>query len=143
MTRVPTRTPTADAPDEAESAPLDVDLDGQPLLWTKADVARVTRAGGTHDMRELAAALLGRTDVSVSVTGQTWRGPGTASVDLKLPGPDDELRIWPESDGTEFAAGAAACALGGGLTIAHIGRAARRTPCTSGRRPRPRRLDIL
>jgi len=93
-------TATVDAPDEVESAPLDVDLDGRPLVWTKQDVARVMRAGGTHDMRELAAALLGRTDVSVSVAGQTWRGPGTASVDLKQLGPDDELRIWPESDGT-------------------------------------------
>jgi hypothetical protein len=89
-----------DVEDDVVTEPLDVDFDGRRFVWTKDDVARVARAGGTHDLRELAATLLGTTDVRVTITGQTPAGSGSARVELPALGGEDELRMWPEQDGT-------------------------------------------
>jgi hypothetical protein len=90
----------ARAGDDTDTAPLDVEFDGRRLVWTKEDVEHVVRAGGTHDVRELAAALLGESDVRVTVTGITSAGSASARVDLSALGSEDELRMWPERDGT-------------------------------------------
>jgi hypothetical protein len=83
-----------------QAVPTELDFDGRRLVWTREDVGQVARAGGTHDLRELAAALLGPTDVRVTVSGQTPAGSASARVELAALGPEDELRMWPEQDGT-------------------------------------------
>lgn len=94
--------PAAPAPPSAElPATLDVEVDGHHLTWTLDQVRAVPRAGGTHDVRELASALLGVTDVTVWLEGlQEGAGARSAKIDLRRLGSTDQLRVWPELDGT-------------------------------------------
>ena len=89
-------TPSAAATDDS----LRVAFDGHTEVWSKEVVRNVPRGGGTHDVRELAARLLGDVDVTLSVAGHTEAGERAAVINLAKLGPDDELRIWPEDDGT-------------------------------------------
>jgi hypothetical protein len=87
-------------PEEEVPATLSVRFGARELSWTQDEVREVPRAGGTHDLRELTAHLLHTVDVTVRVVGQTELGERTATVNLAALGATDQLRIWPETDGT-------------------------------------------
>ena len=89
----------AEAPAPKDGS-LQVTFDGRPLAWTKEEVRAIPRQGGSHDMRELVARLLGDTNVMLDVAGTTEDGERRAAVNLAKLGPDDELRVWPDEDGT-------------------------------------------
>lgn len=97
--------PRVEAPSEAPSpalpASLDIELDGASTSWALAQIRGVPRAGGTHDVRELTAALLGRTDVTVRIVGVAAEGDTRrATIDLGALDGREQVRVWPELDGT-------------------------------------------
>ncbi|WP_394842974.1 hypothetical protein LZC95_38645 [Pendulispora brunnea] len=85
---------------EPPAATLNVTIDGRPTSWTTEDLRSIRHAGGTHDIRELTAALAGGIRATVQIVGQTETGERTATVNLEALAATDQLRIWPESDGT-------------------------------------------
>jgi hypothetical protein len=69
----------AEAPAPKDGS-LQVTFEGRPLAWTKEEIRAIPRQGGSHDMRELVAKLLGDTNVTLDVAGTTEDGERRAAV---------------------------------------------------------------